>query len=153
MSIRISGLAISAALLAAGVHSAPAQSVKYVAQMGASSETPPNDSKATGTAKFSMTGNRVTFTIDVSGLSGPPAAAHIHVGAPGQSGPVVYAFMLTHKEASGRIASGVIDLSKPASRGVSGDSLRTLLNNGNAYVNVHTAAHPDGEIRGQITKQ
>ena len=153
MSIRIPGLALSAVLLAAGVHTAPAQSVKYVAQMGASSETPPNDSKATGTARFSMKGNLVSFTVDVSGLSGSPTMAHIHVGAPGQSGPPVYTFMLKHKETSGQIAAGTIDLSKAAGRGVSGDSLRTLLNNGNAYVNVHTAAHPGGEIRGQVVKQ
>jgi len=30
------------------------------------------------------------------------------------------------------------------------DSLAVLLRNGNAYVNVHTAANPNGEIRGQI---
>lgn len=33
---------------------------------------------------------------------------------------------------------------------VSMDSLRTLLWTGNAYVNVHTTAHPAGEIRGQV---
>jgi hypothetical protein len=38
------------------------------------------------------------------------------------------------------------------SKGVSGDSLKVLLNNGNAYVNVHTAAHGAGEIRGQVAK-
>jgi hypothetical protein len=30
------------------------------------------------------------------------------------------------------------------------DSLLVLLRNGNAYINIHTAANPDGEIRGQI---
>jgi len=33
---------------------------------------------------------------------------------------------------------------------VSLDSLRTLFNNGNAYVNVHTTANPGGEIRDQV---
>jgi hypothetical protein len=33
------------------------------------------------------------------------------------------------------------------------DSLMTRLNNGTAYVNVHTRRNPGGEIRGQITRQ
>ena len=33
---------------------------------------------------------------------------------------------------------------------VSLDSLRVLFNNGNSYANVHTSAHPTGEIRDQI---
>ena len=48
-----------------------------------------------------------------------------------------------------RAATGV-DLTQDASAGVRGDSLKTLLSNGNAYVNVHTGNFPDGEIRGQV---
>ena len=33
------------------------------------------------------------------------------------------------------------------------DSLLVLMRNGHAYVNVHTVAHPGGEIRGQVVKQ
>ncbi len=54
--------------------------------------------------------------------------------------------------ASGTVAEGSIDLTKDVSPGISGDSLKALLNNGNAYVNVHTAAHVPGEIRGQVSK-
>jgi hypothetical protein len=36
---------------------------------------------------------------------------------------------------------------------VSGDSLLVLLNNGNAYVNIHTQNRTGGEIRGQIIRQ
>ena len=54
------------------------------------------------------------------------------------------------KVAAGTLAQGYIDLTKDVSKGVSGDSLKTLLANGDAYVNVHTAAHPGGEIRGQV---
>jgi hypothetical protein len=54
------------------------------------------------------------------------------------------------------VASGTIDLNQPISNGsssISGDSLLTLLNAGLLYTNVHTAANPGGEIRGQITRQ
>jgi hypothetical protein len=53
------------------------------------------------------------------------------------------------------VASGLIDLTQPISNGsssISGDSLLSLLNSGRTYTNVHTAANPGGEIRGQILR-
>jgi hypothetical protein len=50
-------------------------------------------------------------------------------------------------------ASGNLDLKLAINVTVSGDSLRKLLDLGQLYVNVHTAANQGGEIRGQIAKQ
>lgn len=157
MKFRTLGLAAS--LVAIGAWSAPVrpapatlQAVHYQAQLNAASETPANTSTATGTATFVLDGNRLRYTVTVLGLSGPATMAHIHVGAKGASGPPVYSFEIK-KVAAGALAEGYVDLSKEVSKGVSGDSLKTLLANGNAYVNVHTAAHPGGEIRGQIEKK
>ena len=134
-------------------HTAAAQqSTTYNVTMTGAQETPPNGTKGTGTALFTMKGNKLTFDLEVKELSGPPTAAHIHVGAPGVAGPPVFTFTLTSKNVTGHIAHGTIDLAMQASPGVSGDSLEMLLNNGNAYVNVHTAANPNGEIRGQVLK-
>jgi len=36
---------------------------------------------------------------------------------------------------------------------INGDSLRHLILNGNAYVNIHTVTNPGGEIRGFITRK
>jgi CHRD domain len=157
MRFRTVGLAAS--LVAIGAWSAPVhrvhapgQGVHYLATMNASSETPPNSSGATGAATFILNGNELHFELTVSGLSGAATMAHVHVGAKGASGPPIYTFDIK-KMASGTLAEGDIDLSKDVGTGVSGDSLKTLLNNGNAYVNVHTAAHPGGEIRGQVEKR
>ena len=49
---------------------------------------------------------------------------------------------------NGLVSAGSITNSSNV--GVSLDSLRVLFNNGNAYVNVHTAVNPGGEIRDQI---
>ncbi len=152
-------LGLAASLVAIGAWSAPvhpvparSQAVHYEAQLNAASETPANTSTATGTATFVLNGNRLRYTVTVLGLSGPATMAHIHVGAKGASGPPVYSFKI-NKVAAGTLAQGYVDLSKEVSKGVSGDSLKTLLANGDAYVNVHTAAHPGGEIRGQIEKK
>jgi Cu/Zn superoxide dismutase len=154
MELRFLGFVASAALLAgwSGPAAAPQQSVKYAAKMNSGSETPANTEKATGTATLTLAGSQLRYTITVQGLSGPATAAHIHVGKVGVAGPPVYTFMI-EKIAAGTLAQGSIDLTKDVSKGVSGDSLKVLLNNGNAYVNVHTAAHGAGEIRGQVAKQ
>lgn len=154
MKARILGLAASVVAVTAWstpIHPTPASATSYTAYMNGANETPANKTTGTGTATFVLDGNRLRYTITVLGLSGPATMAHIHVGKAGVSGPPVYTFDIT-KTASGTVAHGYIDLSKEVSKGVSGDSLKTLLANGGAYVNVHTAAHPGGEVRGQIEK-
>jgi hypothetical protein len=79
---------------------------------------------------------------------------HVLIGAAGTTGVVIVPFNIAAQ--SGTVASGTIDLAAPITSGnvtISGDSLRTLFETGKAYVNLHTAAFPGGEIRGQIVKQ
>jgi Cu/Zn superoxide dismutase len=156
MKLQILGIAASAALLAASARPAAAQQheqpIKYTVEMKASNATPPVDGNAGGRATLTYEGHMVHYLINVSDLSGPATMAHIHVGKLGMAGPPVYTFEIS-KVGSGKLAEGDIDLSKAASKTVSGDSLKVLLNNGAAYINVHTAAHPGGEIRGQIVKE
>jgi hypothetical protein len=128
----------------------------YTSTMNAANERPnPNASTATGSAVYTLTGNLLSFTVTVNGLSGPATASHIHVGGPTVAGGVIVPFV-TGAVASGNVTTGTIDLSATISNGTStitGDSLKVLLNNGNAYTNVHTALNGGGEIRGQIIKQ
>ncbi len=156
MKSRILGLAAVAAsvtLLAAWSYptTTSRQDITYNADMNSSKATPPGTDKGTGRATLKLDGHMIHFSITVSGLTGPATAAHIHVGAIGVAGPPVYTFMIKNVD-KGTLAEGTIDLTQMASKNVSGDSLKVLINNGNAYVNVHTAAHPGGEIRGQISK-
>lgn len=154
MSSRIFGLAAGAVLVAGWTGRPADSSPSFVARMTGAQETPANNAKATGTATFTLDGTKLEYSISVRDLSGPPTMAHIHVGAGGVAGPPVYTFTLKGGAGtSGTISSGSVDLTKTASAGVSGDSLKALLNNGNAYVNVHTKNFPGGEIRGQVMKK
>ena len=155
MSYRIFGL-VAGAVLVAGrtAYAVTARSTSYVSKMNGAQETPANNAKGTGTATLSIDGTKLKYSIDIKDLSGAPTAAHIHVGAMGVSGPPVYTIALKSGVGmSGEIAEGSIDLTKDASSGVSGDSLKTLLNNGHAYINVHSKNFPGGEIRGQVMKK
>lgn len=151
MSLRIAGLAAGVVLLAGWTAQTAARSVNYVARMNGAQETPANNTKATGSATMSLDGTKLHYSIEVHNLSGAATAAHIHVGAMGMGGPPVYTFPIKAGiGVSGNLAEGTIDLTTDASSGVSGDSLKVLLNHGKAYINVHTKNFPAGEIRGQV---
>jgi Predicted membrane protein len=83
--------------------------------------------------------------------------AHIHLGRPGQNGPIVaYLFGPNRRGISfGRgVITGVLsnrDLVGPLRGGTIRQLIREI-ERGNAYVNVHTRRNPDGEIRGQIRR-
>ena len=132
----------------------PPQSISYVAQMSGANEVPAVAGTATGTATFTLTGRTLTYVVTVTGLSGNAVASHIHAGAANANGGILFPFTAAAVQA-GQVAYGSVDLNQPVSNGttsISGDSLLTLLNGGQLYTNVHTAAWPGGEIRGQITR-
>ena len=126
--------------------------ITYTVDMKAGMETPPNDGNASGHAKLTVGQHKLRYEIDVSDLSGPATMAHIHIGKIGMSGPPIVTFPVKATK-SGKIADGTIDLTAAMTKGVSADSLMVLLNNGSAYINVHTAAHGGGEIRGQVVRE
>jgi len=110
---------------------------------------------ATGEVKI-MPGEygQLSYTLKVRNIDNV-TAAHIHAGKKGKEGPpVVGLFGGPPKEGkfSGELATGVIadkDLVGPLA-GKTIDDLIKMIKSGDAYVNVHTTAHPGGEVRGQI---
>jgi hypothetical protein len=126
----------------------------YTATLKGSNEVPPNTEIGTGTATFTMAGTSMGYTVYVTGLTGAATFSHIHLAGAGVNGNVIYPFAIIAGTTTGTLVTGTIDLTQSIFNGtISGDSLKVLFNNGNIYVNVHTAAHPGGEIRGQIIKQ
>jgi hypothetical protein len=110
----------------------------YVAQLSADQENPPTASTGTGLGEFLVdpTALRVRYIVRTTGLSGAPTAAHIHTGAAGTNGGVTVDF---------GAASATITGTRPITS--VGD-----LEGGRWYANVHTAANPGGEVRGQILR-
>jgi hypothetical protein len=83
--------------------------------------------------------------------------AHIHQGKTGENGPIVVTlFKATTATGSknGILARGTItsdNLEGPL-KGKQISDLVKLIEDGNAYANVHTQQNPKGEIRGEISK-
>ena len=113
--------------------------------MSSSQETPPFTSSATGTidANYNRLTKTLSYKISFSGLSGNATAAHIH--GLGEAG----------------VTAGVLQTFSPFPAATSGTYSGTLLIDGvkfteeyllggRYYMNIHTAAKPAGEIRGQL---
>jgi hypothetical protein len=129
-----------------------ADTLTFTATMTGSQETPPNASTATGSAFVTLNGNLLTVHETFSGLIGGPAnAAHIHCCAlPGASAPVVVPFPAFPPATSGTFDQ-TFDLSTFAfSGGLNETTFLAGLTSGLAYVNIHNAVFPSGEIRGQL---
>ncbi|HWM46385.1 MAG TPA: CHRD domain-containing protein [Xanthobacteraceae bacterium] len=134
----ISGL-LAAGLLA--VAPAAADAVKLKAELKGSNSVPPNSSAGTGSveASFDTATRLLTYTVTYSGLSGPLVAAHFHgPAAHGKNAGIVVPINAAGSPIKGRVTLN--------------DSQAAELMAGKWYVNLHTAANPGGEIRGQVTK-
>ncbi|HLQ36159.1 MAG TPA: CHRD domain-containing protein [Planctomycetota bacterium] len=116
-----------------------AQQVTYLsAFLEGAQETPPvvTAARGFGIARVNEPANTVTMFVFAEGLSGPATAAHIHVGAVGVAGPVLIPLTIAGSVMTG---SGTLTAAQV-----------TTIKTGGMYFNVHTAANPGGEIRGQV---
>jgi len=126
----------AAALLVVGGGAAFAKDVKV--QLTGGEETPPVTTTATASGTIKIADDKsVSGNIKSSGIEG--TVAHIHVGAPGQSGPPI---ITLEKGADGL-------WSVPAGAKLT-DEQYASFKAGSLYVNVHSAEHKPGEIRAQL---
>ncbi|MFA9443907.1 CHRD domain-containing protein [Egicoccus sp. AB-alg6-2] len=156
-------LSLAATLLAAPLPLAaagPGTPQTSTTRLAGANEVPAVESHAAGTAivRFNADRTTMTYRLVVTNLH-DVTMAHIHLAPAGQNGPVVVWLypsgpppQLLPGRTNGVLASGTItaaDLVGPLA-GHTLDSLAAAIAAGDAYVNVHTAAFPAGEIRGQL---
>ena len=134
-------LATLLGLAACSMQSSMSSSNSMVARLSGASEVPPVTSKGSGMVEVSLNDqtNVVNWTVTYSGLNGPVTAGHFH-------GPAI----------AGQNAGVAVPLTGSLASPIKGTATLTAgqaaeLKAGKWYVNLHTAANPDGEIRGQVT--
>ncbi len=120
---------------------AQAETVHYKADLTPQQEVPANTSKGLGTAAitYDTASKKLAWSISYLGLTGPATVAHFHGPAePGKNAGVAIPLPnpLTPIEGSATLT----------------DAQAGDLEAGKYYVNIHTAANKDGEIRGQVVK-
>jgi len=129
--------------------------VVFNALLSGDQEFPVVETLAAGTAAFTLSEDETSMDFEV-GFSGIDPAnvlqAHLHVAPAGENGPVVI-FLLAGSPGS-NMFSGTLDdagfIANDAGVMTIAD-LVTAIEAGNVYANVHTTAHPGGEIRGQLS--
>ena len=136
----------------------------FTASLSGAEEVPAVTTTATGTATLTVSGQQITYEVNVTDLQNA-VVAHIHIAPAGQNGPVRLNLCGTGDpqppctSGTGVLATGTngTTVGNPA---ISFDSLLSAMRTGGAYVNVHTNAegctpgdpgcNPGGEIRGQV---
>ena len=153
-----------AVLLTVGLATPALAMEHFKARLSASQESKPTGSAATGhgLANLADDGHNLSVILDWKGLSANAAAGHIHCcSATGVDSGV--AIMLEPAATKSGRMSIVTDLDLDASyvpaflaanggtAATAKAALLTAMKDGMAYFNIHTANHPNGEIRGNIS--
>lgn len=130
---------VAVALIAAGCASMDRATSGHHVVLQGSQEVPPVTTSATGSGTITIRPDgSVSGSVTTTGINA--TAAHIHQGARGANGPVIVP-MVKSGDNTWTFAPGakLTEAQYAAHR------------SGNLYVNVHSAAHPGGEIRAQIS--
>ena len=132
-------LAAAAAFTFAGAGAA--QAAPAIPLTGGQETPRPNNFGAHGSFSYEIDGNEFCYTLEVSGLSAPAVAAHVHLAPRHVAGPVVVPLTVpaeTSFEVSSCTTADAALLADIAA------------NPSGYYVNVHTSMNPPGETRGQL---
>jgi len=133
------GWAAAAVLMAAAP--AGAATLHFTTTLKGADEVPSNTTAGKGkvTATLDTATKSFTYKVTYSGLTGPATMAHFHGPAgPGVNAPPV-------------VPVPKADLANPMKgKATLTDAQIADLKSGKWYFNIHTAANPGGEIRGQL---
>ncbi len=128
----------AAAFIAVSAYSGLAAAKDIKVTLSGDQEVPAVTTSATGTGTISVSPDKsVSGSVTTTGIAG--TMAHIHEGATGKNGGVVIPLS----------KNGDNGWSVPAGAKLT-DAQYKSLEAGSLYVNVHSAAHQGGEIRGQL---
>ena len=131
-------LAAAMAMTMLGAYSAAALAADIKVSLSGANEVPPVTTSATGAGTITVNADMgVSGSVMTTGIAA--TAAHIHEAAAGKNGPVIVP-MTKSGDNMWTVAAGA-KLT---------EAQMTALKAGNLYVNVHSAANPGGEIRGQL---
>lgn len=144
--VRVSRIALFALLAALPATALSAQSESYIADLTGAAEVPgPGAPGGTGLATLDWRDHEDSlhycYAISVENI-GQATAAHLHRGAAGVAGPPVITFDTPGPRGG---SDGCVDVSPQLRREIRADP-------GGFYVNVHTADHPGGAVRGQLER-
>ena len=140
-SLAVLSVAALAAITGCSMMDRQSNMVAFTTQMRGANEVPANASPGTGSvdAVLNKDNNLFRWKVNYSGLTGPATAGHFH-------GPA----------AVGANAGVVVPWTGGMSSAMEGSATLTAaqaadLMAGRWYANIHTAANPGGEVRGQMT--
>ena len=123
------------------MQSGSSSEIEFDAFLRGENEIPSVSTTAMGTGTFLLTINGLEYDITLENMSSTEiTGAHFHRGSASTEGSIVETIHFNGLRASGTWT----DLTSEE---------RANLLDGNIYVNVHTNAYPDGEIRGQVSVQ
>lgn len=136
---------------------AEAQTFEFTVSLSGANEAPDRvvtGAFGEGVVTWSRSRRTLTWVIDVYNIPSGSTAAHFHVGGPGVAGPIVVPIDIPPTISNDfRLAgSAACDalVPRPAQGVNSCEDLEQSLMGGQIYVNIHTAANPAGEVRGQV---
>lgn len=139
--IGLAAAAATAVLSGCGTTTAPANMVALTTQLRSANQVPPVMTSGGGSvdAAFNKDTMQLRWKVNYTGLTGRATAGHFH-------GPALV----------GANAGVTLGWASPISSGMEGSATLTAtqaadLLAGRWYANVHTAANPSGELRGQMT--
>lgn len=152
---KLLGIAVAAAL--AAPIAANAVVTTFSLNLTGAMEVPPVNSPAVGSATVAIdsTAGLIDVNLVALGLAGMFSAAHIHNAMVGENGPVVYD-LGANADFSGPVTVGGFDVPNSHALVLDDASIDMTLAQGiqqqpwNYYINLHTDAYPDGELRGQL---
>jgi hypothetical protein len=133
-----SPLAAAVALALAGACSSAAFGADVKVTLGGDQENPAVMTSAKGSGTV-MIGDDMSVKGDIMTSGITATAAHIHMAPAGKNGPVIVPM----------VKKGDNDWTFAPGAKLNEDQMKAF-KAGDLYINVHSAAHPGGEIRGQL---